>query len=136
MRANYIAATLQNLVVRTGRFIVVLALLVSIGAHWAVMQSFAWTQMIVERSGASSFSEAVKTTFDGDHPCAICQRIAEETQKEKQQEQVQLKVKPDLVLELKAIAFHAPSSEAVSLPAHFTAERRSERPPLPPPRRA
>ena len=57
------------------RLVLILALLASCGAHWFVLQSVAWTSMLVERSREVSFVQAVKLTFDGAHPCALCQTI-------------------------------------------------------------
>ena len=93
---------------KIGRGFVVLTLLVSIGAHWAVLRSVAWTQMLVERTQQGSFSKAVKTTFDGAHPCEMCKRIEhrqEEEQRHKSGQTIQ-KVKLDVTLATNAIAIH------------------------------
>ena len=47
------------------------------GAHWVVLQGTAWTGMLVSRAVSTSVSEAISSTFDGQHPCAICSAIAE-----------------------------------------------------------
>lgn len=38
-----------------------------------MLQWVAWGAMLVERSYAGTLSEAVDTTFDGQHPCKLCQ---------------------------------------------------------------
>ena len=52
-----------------------LMLSLSIGLHTVVLQSLAWTTMLIERSQSESFANAVKTTFDGRHPCSLCKAI-------------------------------------------------------------
>ena len=126
--------TVPTFFARLSRLIVVLALLVSIGGHWALLQSVAWTRMIVERSGGQSFSRAVQTTFDGEHPCHLCKRISEGKQGERQPEKSPLTVKVDLLCERRIIAI-APPSEPMIFPSSPTeGTPRAECPPVPPPR--
>ncbi|MEI9894130.1 MAG: hypothetical protein WDN28_09645 [Chthoniobacter sp.] len=54
----------------------VVALFISLGGHWAVLQSIAWTCMFVEYSQESSVKEAVVKTFDGNHPCELCKSLS------------------------------------------------------------
>jgi hypothetical protein len=42
-----------------------------------VLQGTAWTGMLVSRAISTSVSEALSSTFDGQHPCAMCSAIAE-----------------------------------------------------------
>jgi hypothetical protein len=60
------------------------------GVHYGVAQMWAWTTMVTERSVHGDFMEAVKSTFDGDHPCRICLRVQSESQKEQQRPQQKL----------------------------------------------
>ena len=55
-----------------GRVVMIGALCSAIGLHWVVIQSFAWTNMIVENSKRASLCEAIAQTFDGTHPCSLC----------------------------------------------------------------
>ena len=119
---------------RFGRLLVVLALAASIGGHWALLQSVAWTQMLVERTQAASFGEAVKTTFDGAHPCAMCKRISDGKQKERQPSQVLSKVKLDVICEHSVVAVFPPRIDEEFAQAEMSGVRRTERPPLLPPR--
>ena len=127
----------MSLVLRkASRLIVILALLASVGGHWAVLQSVAWTRMIIERTHADSFATAVKTTLDGDHPCDMCKRITEGKQSERQEEKVQVNVKLDMLCELRLIAI-VPPSQPMNFPSSPTeGTPRAERPPVPPPRLA
>ncbi len=90
--------------------------------------------MLVERTQAASFGEAVKTTFDGAHPCAMCKRINDGKQKEQQPEHALLKVKLDVICERAVVAVFPPRIDAEFAQAEMSGERRAERPPLLPPR--
>ena len=121
---------------KASRILVILALLASVGGHWALLQSVAWTRMIIERTQADSFAAAVQTTLDGEHPCDMCKRITEGKQHEQQEEKAPVKVKLDLVCELRLIVI-APPSEPIIFPSGPTkGTPRAERPPVPPPRLA
>jgi|SRR5579862_54060 len=61
---------------RFGQALMLAALLAASGGHWAVLQSVAWTTMIVDYSRTSRISDAVAKTFDGEHPCPLCKTIA------------------------------------------------------------
>ncbi len=52
------------------------------GGHWAVLQSVAWTGMIIEYSKGSTLGAALKKTFGGNAPCEMCKTIDAEKQKE------------------------------------------------------
>jgi hypothetical protein len=62
--------------VRFGKICVVLALVTTLGAHWALLQTVAWTTMLANNLQSNSFHDAVTKTFDGNHPCPLCQAIA------------------------------------------------------------
>lgn len=119
---------------KASRLIVILALLASVGGHWALLQSVAWTRMIIERTNEASFATAVKTTLDGEHPCDMCKRITESQQSERHGEKVQLKVKLDLLCERRIIAIAPPSQSFVFSSRPTEGKLRAERPPIPPPR--
>lgn len=55
----------------------------AIGAHWAILQSVAWTTMLAQNLRTDSFSSAVERTFDGEHPCTLCKSIAKAKRAEK-----------------------------------------------------
>lgn len=121
---------------KASRLLVILALLASVGGHWALLQSVAWTRMIIERTHTDSFAAAVQTTLDGEHPCDMCQRITEGKQSEQQEEKVQVKVKLDMLCELRLIAI-MPPSPPLNFPSSPTEGMpRAECPPVPPPRMA
>ncbi len=55
----------------------------SIGLHWGLLQSVAWTSMLVDHLRTDTLAEAVQHTFDGKHPCCLCKAIAAGKQSEK-----------------------------------------------------
>ena len=55
----------------------VVLLSLTLGLHWTAIQSMAWTSMIVSRARTGSLSEALRTTFDGQHPCRLCLVVRE-----------------------------------------------------------
>lgn len=57
------------------RVMAVLMLSGVLGLHWAVLQTVAWTAMLIERLPTQSLTSAVVTTFDGQHPCQLCLAI-------------------------------------------------------------
>ena len=62
----------------------VAALACSVGLHWEILQSLAWVKMVVSYSSAAPLKEALQKTFDGKHPCSLCNEIAKGRQSEKQ----------------------------------------------------
>lgn len=45
------------------------------GGHWVLLQVTAWSGMMMTRTLEMSVGEAFKTTFDGEHPCALCHAV-------------------------------------------------------------
>jgi hypothetical protein len=87
-----------------------LALFLSAGGHWAMLQGVAWATMVRDYSSTGSVTAAVQMTFDGKHPCALCKKIAAERSHE---EKAPVTVKA----EKKAEVFVATSSGIVPLPS-------------------
>ena len=57
------------------RACILLALVLSLGLHWTVLQSAAWVGMVVAYSKDASIGEALEKTFDGAHPCRFCKMV-------------------------------------------------------------
>jgi hypothetical protein len=118
--------------------LIVCALYLS-GAHWAVLQVTAWTGMLMARSQTSGVAAAVATTFDGEHPCAMCDAIAA-GQKEEQQnnsEYPALKAMEEVrLLICKGVVLPPPRMAGDVQWMEFSgmALRRAHAPPTPPPR--
>jgi hypothetical protein len=120
---------------RFGKMLVVAALVLTTGAHWAALQTVAWTAMLADNLRSDSFSEAVSKTFDGEHPCCMCKAIAAAKKSEQKSEAVA----PSLKMEYPPVAEKLnlfPPAQFELLPQHnFFADLFSSPPPLPPPRR-
>jgi len=54
-----------------------LALAWQIGLPQGLLQTVAWGLMLTSYSQESGFGEGLKKTFDGQHPCSLCERIAQ-----------------------------------------------------------
>ena len=119
---------------RFGKFLVVATLVLTTGAHWAALQTVAWTTMLANSLRTQSFTEAVSNTFDGKHPCCLCKAIAAGKKSEKQSEAVA----PVLKLEFPPVAGRIvllPPAQFEFLPlADAFAETLPAKPPLQPPR--
>ena len=68
---------------RLGKIFLVLALVTMLGAHWALLQTIAWTTMFADNLCTQSLTAAVTHTFDGNHPCCLCKAIAAGEKSEK-----------------------------------------------------
>ncbi len=108
------------------------------GAHWVVLQVTAWTGMLVARSQTEGVAEAVKTTFDGEHPCVMCSAI-ESGQKEEKRNDMDAPMMKAL-MEVKLVAMEnavlpAPSATSKMHWMKFSpmASLRTDAPPTPPP---
>ncbi|MEZ5384784.1 MAG: hypothetical protein R3F13_04640 [Prosthecobacter sp.] len=68
-----------------GRVGIVLLVCLSLGLHRGVVQSVAWTQMLVRYASENSLLDAVKMTFDGMHPCPLCEAVEDDRETERRQ---------------------------------------------------
>jgi len=119
---------------RLPRLLVTVALACSVGLHWSLLQSVAWTTMLVGNLQFLTISEAVQRTFDGKHPCALCKAVAEGKKSEKKSETVLSLKKFDGLNQAVAILFSPPASfSAVEAGAIFL-KSFVQAPPTPPPR--
>jgi hypothetical protein len=46
-----------------------------LGGHWLALQSVAWVGMMVSYSRGESMGRALIKTFDGTHPCSLCEVV-------------------------------------------------------------
>ena len=124
----------QAVFARLGKILMVAALICAIGGHWVVLQSVAWATMLADHARTENLGMAIAETFDGQHPCPICKRIAQSRQAEK---------KADLQASLKKFEFPRQSAAFfIGAPVQFylqaeqiaAASLLAETPPVPPPR--
>jgi hypothetical protein len=112
----------------------VLALVLTTGAHWAALQTVAWTAMLANNLCTQSVTEAVSETFDGAHPCPLCKAIAAAKKSEKNSEAVAPVLKMEFPAAPEKLVLVAPAQFQVLPLANAFAEAVFLKPPLPPPR--
>jgi hypothetical protein len=122
--------------VRWGNFVLVLAMFTSIGGHWLALQSVAWTAMLADHMRQESFAAALKETFDGRHPCALCQRIAAGKKSEQKTELAAPVQKFEFPPASAQLACFAPTTFAWQSSPDAVCVSWSQPPPVPPPRAA
>lgn len=111
------------------------------GGHWGVLQGVAWSRMLVDYSAEHGLLEGARQTFDGEHPCCMCESIAKGKKQESER-------KPDSLTSSALVLKEAPPAKAVALPPVRVLELPApslaaelpaplspgEGPPVPPPR--
>lgn len=81
-----------------GRWLLIGTLLVSMGGHLALLQTIAWTQMLVDFSTTDSISTAVGKTFDGEHPCPLCKAVKKTKSEEEKKPLVKSELKKEIAV--------------------------------------
>ena len=98
---------------RLSQILVVAALVVSIGLHWAVLQSAAWVGMAVAYSvEKGSITEGLSDTFDGNHPCLLCKAV-DEGKKDTKKTSAKSSIKKLEVLIVRRISFIQPKGVSI-----------------------
>lgn len=125
---------------RLARRAVVLALCLSVGLQWVVLQGIAWTGMMIKFSQQDSLAEAVSKTFDGEHPCPLCNAVKKGMDASNQEDNspnAPVGKDHDLKLTLALVwipQFAFPKKQTHSWStAHEVAVNRREQPETPPP---
>jgi hypothetical protein len=119
---------------RFGKWCVLVALVVTTGAHWAVLQTVAWTTMLTANLRTHSVTEAVARTFDGEHPCALCKAVAAGKKSEKKSEFTLQLNKFEFPPAAKHFVLVAPGRFELLPLANAFAESLTQKPLTPPPR--
>lgn len=109
--------------------------MLSLGAHWAVLQSVAWVGMIVDYSSDVGLRQGVSMALDGNNPCSLCHAIQSGKSQERQQEGAAAQSANDLKLELlsRTIAIYPPSVEMSAAEQKVFQPRLPRQPDDPPP---
>ena len=113
-----------------------LALVMVIGGHWALLQSVAWVGMTVKFAQTDTFATALQKTFDGQHPCSLCQLVKAGKASEKKQELQKLETKLDFQLLAGTVELYPPRPSRHFTPQTERADAGLFAPPVPPPRAA
>lgn len=121
---------------KVAQLMVVFTLIVTIGGHWAILQSAAWVGMAVSYAHDAPLADALSKTFDGRHPCRICEAVR--AGKNSEQKQNSLKVNGKLEWSLApAMAWVFPREfRPLFQTGDARAPAREFVPPTPPPRAA
>jgi hypothetical protein len=82
-------------------FALIILVLMITGGQWALLQTAAWTGMLVGHLHSQTFAVAVSQTFDGQHPCPMCKAIQKGKSSEKKSD---VELKPDALNLLRAEA--------------------------------
>jgi hypothetical protein len=121
------------------KLLVVCCALYLSGAHWVALQTTAWTGMLISRTISTSVSEAVESTFDGQHPCRVCKAISsgKQTEERSQHEFELLKKAGELkFLDVRPLTVFHPRSPVGSVRWSAAIDclgRGPDAPPTPPP---
>jgi hypothetical protein len=121
---------------RLSKTAVVVALSLSIGLHWALLQTVAWTGMVLNYSQTAPLTEALAKTFDGKHPCNLCKLVDAGKKSEKKQEAQKPASKLEVFLAANQAVLFPPRFVQPSSVASHTVMARFLTPPTPPPRQA
>jgi hypothetical protein len=88
------------------RWLVVVLVILSIGTPWAWLQSAAWVNMLVKYSRQTGLRQGFSMTFDGNHPCRLCQAVKQGQAQDQREgkkrvapdERLQLGLPPDILV--------------------------------------
>ena len=114
--------------------LVIAALVLTTGLHWAALQTVAWSAMLASHLRTQSVEESMAQTFDGLHPCCLCKAIAAAKQAEKKDETAASVLKFEFPLYAETFILTPPVGFAPVPPGSFSPASISFKPPLPPPR--
>ncbi len=97
-------------------------------------QGVAWSTMIIDYSASDTVASAVAKTFDGEHPCRLCQRV-DEHQGSQQKRAVESSLRKLHLCCVTTEVFDLGAPARVEFPIIRTQDvRLSFQPPVPPPR--
>ena len=108
-----------------------------------MLQIVAWSRMLVDYSAQVGLAEGASMTFDGKHPCRMCQALAESRKRQTDEKKKQPDASPLKLVSSEFVApgiTEAPIPRAVDLPVLGFVPRQNgsslygKSPPLPPPR--
>jgi hypothetical protein len=119
---------------RLGKFLVVFALVLMTGAHWAALQTAAWTTMLADHLRTQNFSQAVSETFDGAHPCCLCKAIAAAKKAQKTSAAATPVLKMEFPPLAASVGLFPPARFELRSQCNWLAEASFLKPPVPPPR--
>lgn len=124
--------SIDVVLIRLQRWLIVAALVLSIGGHWAFLQSIAWVGMAVSYSKDATLGQAIEKTFDGHHLCRLC-KLVRAGQKAEHSHDLKIDLKKiDLMVGTPTLFFFESSSILPQMKL-VRVSQRVEAPLLPPP---
>jgi len=127
-------ARADHLMNRLLKWVAVIALVTSVGGHWAILQGVAWTTMVARFSQTMPLTQALANTLDGQHPCKLCLAVKQGQQEERKESKLKPLEQLLLFIELRAMTLLAPATIDPVFVFREHSSLRSEEPPYPPPR--
>ena len=121
---------------KLAQLLIAFTLIVSIGGHWAFLQSIGWVGMLVSYAQADTMLVALEKTFNGKNPCQICRVVKEGKQAEKDKPLLKVETKLDLWVARDPAFIHPPRPFLLGSVPALAPRLLLESPPRPPPRRA
>lgn len=121
---------------RIAKWLVVAALALTLGLHWAALQSAAWVGMAVTFVQQDSLGMALNKTFDGQHPCQLCKFVEAGKKSLPQDEFNKTSLKLDGLCAPAVWVLTSPQISTDAFPAPGFLAARPLAPPVPPPRAA
>ena len=118
---------------KLGKVVVVFSLVAALSAHWALLQTVAWTTMLASNFQSYSLHDTVTMTFDGHHPCPLCRAIAAAKKSEQKNQITFEQPRLDFLPVEGSLVLIAPSRVEISSSNTF-AESILQEPLTPPPR--
>jgi len=94
-----------------------LALCVTMGGHWVVLQSIAWAQMWISNTRTETVTQAVVHTLDGKHPCKMCHEISRAKTSEQKTKPVTIAFKTSVFI--KSVGFLRLKSTVADRSLHY-----------------
>jgi hypothetical protein len=119
---------------QVARVVTIGALCCAIGLHWVVIQSFAWTNMLIENSKRASLCQAITQTFDGAHPCSLCHIVATGKASEKKSDIQSPSPKIDIICVERVVQLISPVALFQYALRNLSVFEIDQSPPVPPPR--
>jgi hypothetical protein len=126
--------SLEVVVRQFARIATISALCCAIGLHWVVLQSFAWTSMLIEYSKGAPLCQAIAQTFDGTHPCSLCHVVATGKASEKKTDVQSPVPRIDIICVARVIRLISPVASFDYTLRDFSVSEIEHSPPVPPPR--
>jgi hypothetical protein len=110
---------------RIRQIVAVLCCLQLLGGSYGVLQTIAWSRMIVTNTAKDGLVLGIQKTFDGEHPCAMCCQIKKAKQGESAPDPIR-----DLLQKDAAVKYFTSSQSVVDHP--LTTAEIVTKTPLPP----